>query len=351
MPLSALLARDADPHYVIEDGRYRFTRYGETSATNPGHTTVAIAYSARCAIPTAKDDIDDLVLHKHGTPENVHNWVRDTRRKLSSQGGEVGRRMASELFMIEGPFDIQLLNGAIQGKKGALLSIIEQANTLTADGLAIDHETLTNHREAVPLAKAQPMSKPTHISVADGKYTVVIDGGKLSALRNGETWRDLTGDKFVYCLAYELDEARQEIARLKAAGPSKTNAATTDATDTLSSGAQAKPLLARPQDQQALRPVDAQMMVTLMNEAAKNLRDLMSTPQADALQVRHFLPDELEGAALMLLDAQGLAATKRIESEAQTITSDPAPSNPPAAEANAISLIARVRSRHRHKVA
>lgn len=38
------------------------------------------------------------------------------------------------------------------------------------------------------------------ISVEDGKYTVVFDGGKLSALRYGEPWRDLSGDKLVYAL-------------------------------------------------------------------------------------------------------------------------------------------------------
>lgn len=49
------------------------------------------------------------------------------------------------------------------------------------------------------------------VSVEDGKYTVVMqsDGG-LRALRYGEPWRDLTGDKFIYCLATELRDARQD---------------------------------------------------------------------------------------------------------------------------------------------
>lgn len=40
----------------------------------------------------------------------------------------------------------------------------------------------------------------------------------------------------------------------------------------------------------------------LMNEAAQNLRTLMNTPEADKLQLRHFLPDELEGSVYMLRD-------------------------------------------------
>ena len=34
---------------------------------------------------------------------------------------------------------------------------------------------------------------------ADGKYTVINDNGKLTALRHGEPWgRDLVGDNLVY---------------------------------------------------------------------------------------------------------------------------------------------------------
>ena len=36
---------------------------------------------------------------------------------------------------------------------------------------------------------------------ADGKYTVINDNGKLTALRHGEPWdRDLVGDNLVYCM-------------------------------------------------------------------------------------------------------------------------------------------------------
>jgi hypothetical protein len=38
----------------------------------------------------------------------------------------------------------------------------------------------------------------------------------------------------------------------------------------------------------------------LCEEAAKNLAALMQTAEAERLQVRHFLPDELEGSAIML---------------------------------------------------
>lgn len=53
---------------------------------------------------------------------------------------------------------------------------------------------------------------------------------------------------------------------------------------------------------------DARMMAQLMDEAATNLAALMETPQADALGVRHFLPDELNGCAIMLREAYGLPA-------------------------------------------
>ncbi len=48
------------------------------------------------------------------------------------------------------------------------------------------------------------------IDLEGGKYTFVNDGfGRISALRYGEPWRDLFGDKFVNALA-------QEVVRLKA---------------------------------------------------------------------------------------------------------------------------------------
>ena len=39
------------------------------------------------------------------------------------------------------------------------------------------------------------------------------DDGGLHALRYGEEWRDLTGDKLVFSLAYELNEEREKNAR------------------------------------------------------------------------------------------------------------------------------------------
>ncbi len=49
------------------------------------------------------------------------------------------------------------------------------------------------------------MSTPEQITVADGKYTVINDKGKLSALRHGEPWsRDLVGDNLVYWMMVEI---------------------------------------------------------------------------------------------------------------------------------------------------
>ena len=57
---------------------------------------------------------------------------------------------------------------------------------------------------------------PLEITVGDGKYTVVqTSDGRLVCRRNGEPWRDLTGDKLVLCLAQELDSARAEIRFLR----------------------------------------------------------------------------------------------------------------------------------------
>lgn len=41
----------------------------------------------------------------------------------------------------------------------------------------------------------------------------------------------------------------------------------------------------------------------LLREAAQNLRDLMDEEKAREIELRYFLPDELEGFALMLEDS------------------------------------------------
>lgn len=46
----------------------------------------------------------------------------------------------------------------------------------------------------------------------DGKYEVVFDerGLPQQVLRNGEPWRDLVGDKFMYLVLSELSQFRND---------------------------------------------------------------------------------------------------------------------------------------------
>jgi hypothetical protein len=327
MPLTDLLTRDADPNYLIEHGNYLFYRYGEPRAK--GYPTVAIAYSAGCPIPTTPEDIDNLVLHKHGAPELVHNWVQDTRRKLAGRGGDVGRQMASEIYMIEGRFDIDHLNAAIQGNKRGLLAIIENANTLTADGLSIELDTSANRQDtqAKP-QEAITMTEPTRVTVADGKYTVINDNGQLTALRHGERWnREITGDNLIYWLTVELAQAREELQRLRASIP---------ASPAQSSLVGDKTLTAR----------QAGLMASIMEEAAQNLAGLMDTKKAEELSVREFLPDELDGSAIMLREAYGIPAPNAEEALAE-VNHLEAVNQPEISKGTGASLVAQARSNAR----
>lgn len=55
------------------------------------------------------------------------------------------------------------------------------------------------------------------IELDDGKYTYVLHAdGRQHALRHGELWRDLVGDKFVYCLAAHAEELREQNEKLDA---------------------------------------------------------------------------------------------------------------------------------------
>ncbi len=54
-----------------------------------------------------------------------------------------------------------------------------------------------------------------NIDLCDGKYTVQQDeSGKFYALRNGQVWRDLTGDKLVLRMAQEIEELRNIVREL-----------------------------------------------------------------------------------------------------------------------------------------
>lgn len=62
------------------------------------------------------------------------------------------------------------------------------------------------------------MDTAFELSICDGKYTYKYDGcGKQEVLRYGQPWcRDLSGDKFVFSLAVELDEANKELTHYRA---------------------------------------------------------------------------------------------------------------------------------------
>lgn len=57
------------------------------------------------------------------------------------------------------------------------------------------------------------------VELEDGKYTYIChEDGTAEALRYGASWkRDLSGDKFVYCMAAEIVSLRQQLTDAKAA--------------------------------------------------------------------------------------------------------------------------------------
>ena len=58
--------------------------------------------------------------------------------------------------------------------------------------------------------KEREVEEDFRVSVEDGKYTIISHkDGRLRALRNGEEWRSLVGDKMAYYLAYELNESQK----------------------------------------------------------------------------------------------------------------------------------------------
>jgi hypothetical protein len=49
----------------------------------------------------------------------------------------------------------------------------------------------------------------------DGKYTVTSYSGKVTAMRRGEAWRDLSGDKLFLAMIEEIDSLQAQLAAAK----------------------------------------------------------------------------------------------------------------------------------------
>lgn len=66
--------------------------------------------------------------------------------------------------------------------------------------------------------KTAESTEVLNVTVGSGKYTVIQDrDGRLRALRYGEEWRDCVGDGLVYTMAAEIQELREENAKLREA--------------------------------------------------------------------------------------------------------------------------------------
>lgn len=54
----------------------------------------------------------------------------------------------------------------------------------------------------------------TKIELEDGKYTVTYNKGELKALRYGEPWREMIGDKLMYAMFCRIQELESDIDQL-----------------------------------------------------------------------------------------------------------------------------------------
>jgi hypothetical protein len=47
------------------------------------------------------------------------------------------------------------------------------------------------------------------------QYEVLFENGHLEVLRNGQKWRDCTGDNLLLCLTYAIEDLRERVAELE----------------------------------------------------------------------------------------------------------------------------------------
>ena len=87
------------------------------------------------------------------------------------------------------------------------------------DALGSELNAVANERDALRTRRRE-MSNAFELEICQGKYRYRYEGGKQEVWRNGDTWpamnEKLIGDKFVFSLAVELDEALKERDELRA---------------------------------------------------------------------------------------------------------------------------------------
>ncbi|CAH9014745.1 putative coil containing protein [Vibrio phage 495E54-1] len=55
------------------------------------------------------------------------------------------------------------------------------------------------------------MSNKINIKLDDGKYEYALENGTQIIKRNGEQWRDETGDNFILSMAMRIEELENEL--------------------------------------------------------------------------------------------------------------------------------------------
>lgn len=63
-------------------------------------------------------------------------------------------------------------------------------------------------------SKVETINGIEHITVYDGKYTLILEPTNMRALRNGEPWRDLIGDGFVMALGQAIAELHEALRNI-----------------------------------------------------------------------------------------------------------------------------------------
>lgn len=100
--------------YALNCGQYVKHRDGQPIQRPLDEVAMAVSVDEETSLVT---------LHKHGDPEAVAAWFQRTKAKLVATGA-MGLRMAEEMKLIQGRFDLAQLNAAINGSATALHNLV-----------------------------------------------------------------------------------------------------------------------------------------------------------------------------------------------------------------------------------
>lgn len=103
---------------------YRINKNGQYQMLTDENQVLSTMDQVAIAVDDMKSE-KKIQVHKHGNPDEIIPWAKKTRETLKAIGS-LGMEIAKDMIVVQGRFDIDLLNKSISGDEKSLREIMMQ---------------------------------------------------------------------------------------------------------------------------------------------------------------------------------------------------------------------------------